>query len=170
MTTHWYALRVKPHKERLVHNWLDTHGIILFYPHVQVQPKNPRAAKERPYFPGYLFVQADLKELGENAFAWLPGAVGLVSFGAEPAIVPDHLIHELRERIAQIRRSGGLKLAELQPGDRVRITDGPLAGYEAIFDLRLPDRERVQVLLAFLSNFPQPVQLSAAYIEKVKQG
>lgn len=168
MATHWYALRVKPHKERFVQQWLDTHEITLFYPHVQVQPKNPRAAKERPYFPGYLFVQADLDVLGDNAFAWLPGAVGLVSFGGEAAIVPDHLIYELRERVAQIRRSGGLKLAELQQGDRVRITDGPFVGYEAIFDMTLPDRERVQVFLAFLSRYPQPVQLKVSDVTKVK--
>lgn len=169
MADHWYALRVKPHKERLVYNWLDTHGITLFYPHVPVQPKNPRAAKERPYFPGYLFVRADLAALGDNAFAWLPGVVGLVSFGGEAAIVPDHLVYELRERVAKIRRSGGLKLAELQQGDRVRITDGPFTGYEAIFDMTLPDKERVQVLLAFLSHYPQPVQLRASDVTKVKR-
>ncbi|MCL4870643.1 MAG: hypothetical protein KJ063_16905 [Anaerolineae bacterium] len=168
MATHWYALRVKPHKERFVREWLEGQKMTLFAPHVQVQPKNPRAAKERPYFPGYLFVQADLQQLGENAFQWVPGTVGLVSFGGQPAVVPDQLIRELRQRIEQIRASGGLTWAELQPGDRIRIVNGPFAGYEAIFDMGLPAKDRVQVLLSFLSKFPQPVQLDVSDVVKVK--
>lgn len=170
MATFWYTLRVKPHKDRFVREWLETQQFTLFCPHIQVQPKNPRAAKERPYFPGYLFVQADLASLGENAFQWVPGTVGLVSFGGQPAIVPDHLIVEMRQRIERIRARGGLAWSELQPGDRVRITGGPFAGYEAIFDAQLPAKERVQVLLSFLSKFPQPVQLHVADVVKVKRG
>lgn len=169
MTSSWYALHIKPHKERFVRDWLTVQNIPFFHPHVRVQPKNPRAAKERPYFPGYMFVRVDLHSLGDNAFAWTPGTTGLVAFGGQPAIVPDHLIAELRERVNRIEASGGLILADLQKGDRVRITGGVFAGYEAIFDMTLPGKERVQVLLAFLSRFPQPVQLAVADVVKVKR-
>lgn len=164
----WYALRVKPHKERPVYRLLQAKNVEVFYPSIKVQPINPRASTIRPYFPGYMFVHIDLADLGNNAFSWTPGAQGLVSFGGAPAVVPETLIQEVKQRVALIQAAGGLVFDNLKKGDRVRIVGGPLAGYEAIFDLRLPDRERVQVLLAFLSNYPQPVQLSAAYIEKVK--
>lgn len=167
MPCHWYALRVKPHKERTVYLQLRSQDAIeLFYPSVRVHPKNPRAAKERPYFPGYMFVRADLSLSGANLFNSTPGTHGLVSFGAEPAIVPEHLIHELKQRIVAIQAAGGLVFEKLQKGDRVRIVGGPFEGYEAIFDMQLPGRERVQVLLAFLSKYPQPVRLSASIIEK----
>ena len=168
MSIYWYALRVKPHKEGFVEEILHTQKVTFFCPRVRVQPKNPRAAKERPYFPGYGFIRANLADLGENFFQWIPGTVGLVTFGGEPAIVPDHLIHELRDRVNQIEASGGLIFADLHKGDRVRITGGPFAGYEAIFDMSLPDQERVQVFLAFLSRYPQPVQLRASDVTKVK--
>jgi len=181
MAAHWYALHVKPHKERFVHERLLSpeglpwpgesaaeRSIELFYPAVRVKPKNPRAAKIRPYFPGYLFVRADLELLGENAFSWIPGVHGLIRFGDVPAVVPENLIHELRQRMAKIDEAGGLVLSTLEPGDRVRIMSGPFAGYEAIFDMQLPGQERIQVLLAFLSTHPQRLQLDGEDVEKIR--
>ncbi|MBP9501061.1 MAG: hypothetical protein KBF17_02765 [Candidatus Promineofilum sp.] len=182
MAAHWYTLHVKPHKERFIHErlrspeglpYLGESGlgrpIDVFFPAVRVKPKNPRAAKTRPYFPGYLFVHADLEVLGENAFSWIPGAHGLVNFGGTPAIVPDALIHELRQRIVQIEEAGGWVESNLAPGDAVRIISGPFAGYGAIFDAQLPGHERVQVLLAFLSQHPQRIQLDLEDVEKIKK-
>ena len=182
MSNSWYALHVKPHKERAVYDLLlsqegirDIHTpgngdrTVVFFPAVRVKPVNPRSAKVRPYFPGYMFVHANLETIGTNAFSWIPGTRGLVSFGDEPAEVPEQLIHELRSRMVRIEEAGGMVLDGLQKGDRVRIVNGPLAGYEAIFDMRLPGQQRVQVLLAFLSSHPQRLKLDANAIEKINK-
>jgi len=169
VTQNWYALRVKPHKERSVVEFLQSREVELFAPTVRVKPKNPRAAKRRPYFPGYLFVYADLQAEGVHALSWIPGTHGLVAFDDEPAIVPSHLIHELQHRIAQLDAQGGLEAVDFKRGQRVRIVSGPFEGYEAIFDMRLSGKERVQVLLRFLSDHPQPVQLNVTDIEKSKR-
>lgn len=167
MTQQWYALRVKPHKERTVHECLQAQAVTVYFPTTHVKPVNPRAARIRPYFPGYLFVQTDLSESGLNAFSWLPGTRGLVAFGDIPAIVPDNLVAELRRRINQLEADGGLSASQFHQGDRVRIVSGPFAGYEAIFDAHLPGAERVRVLLAFLSHHPHPVKIDAAHITKL---
>lgn len=167
MSLNWYALSVKPHKERVVHRLLEARGFELFFPTITVKPKNPRAAKVRAYFPGYMFVRADLGDLGINAFSWTPGTRGLVAYGGEPAAVPVSLIQELKARLANIEAIGGPVFENLKKGDRVRIVSGPFEGYEAIFDTRLMGNERVQVLLAFLSSHPQPVKLHNDDIEKL---
>ena len=169
MAQQWYALRVKAHKERSVAEYLRTRDVELFAPTIRVKPKNPRAAKKRPYFPGYLFVYANLQEEGQQAFSWIPGTRGLVTFGDDPAIVPSHFIQELQNRIAQINAQGGLETVDFRKGQRVRIISGPFEGYDAIFDMRLSGKERVQVLLRFLSNHPQPVQLNVTEIEKSRR-
>lgn len=165
----WYVLRVKPHKDRAVNEQLHSWDIQTYLPLVRVKPKNPRAAKYKPYFPGYLFIYADLEVVGTNTLNWMPGTMGLVSFDGKPATVPEKLISELKERLAEIEAAGGLVMSELEPGDKVRIVEGPLAGYEAIFDMTLPGKERVQVLLTFLSQYPQRVELDAADIKKIKK-
>ena len=168
MTLHWYALHVKPHKERPVYELLAAQEMEVFYPHMIVKPVNPRSRKERPFFPGYMFVRLDLSEEGKNVLRWMEGAYGLVTFGDEPVAVPENMISELKHRLEAIKEAGGLVFEDLKQGDRVRITRGPFEGYDAIFDTRLSGKDRVQVLLAYLNDRPIRVQIDAAEIEKVR--
>jgi len=133
MAIHWYAMRSKPLKEDMVWGQLNAHGVESFYPRLRVHPINPRSRKIKPYFPGYLFVRVDLETTGISYYKWMPNTLGLVSFGGEPAIVPDNLIYELRKRIKEINDSGGEIFDGLKSGDKIRIQAGPFEGYEAIF-------------------------------------
>jgi transcription elongation factor/antiterminator RfaH len=164
-TQAWYVLHSKPHKERYLSNYLQSQGIETYYPTLRVNPVNPRARKIRPYFPRYLFVYVDLETIGLSTLRWAPGAFRLVMFGGQPATVPEHIIAQLKQHLARVEYEEQHYLDDLQAGDPVRIVDGPLAGYEAIFDLRLSGTERVQVLLATL-NRAVKVQVDGSAIRK----
>jgi transcriptional antiterminator RfaH len=161
----WCVIYCKPRQENRVTAYLLQRGFEFFYPTIPVKPANPRASKRRAFFPRYLFVRAGLHEVGMGVLQWIPGAIELVKFGGEPAIVPDDVINALRRRSATIEAASGVNVDELQPGDSVRITAGPMAGYEAIFDLRLNGTQRVQVLLEMLSHHVR-VEMSADSIER----
>jgi transcription antitermination factor NusG len=148
----WYALKSKPRKEDAAWRQVVSQGFTVFYPRLQVHPINPRSRKLVPYFPGYLFVQVDLTQTGLSLFQWMPHTLGLVSFGGEPAVVPESLVQALQKRVEEINQAGGEIFHGLKPGDQVWISDGPFRGYEAIFDAHLPGSERVRVLLEFLGN------------------
>jgi transcriptional antiterminator RfaH len=169
MSVHWYALRSKPRKEEILWRQASLRGFDVFYPRIKVQPVNHRARKLRPYFPGYMFVRADLKEVGLSAFNSMPYAVGLVSFGGEPAPVSESLVHALNRRLLEIAHTGGELFDGLKRGDPVWIQDGPFAGYQALFDARLPGDERVRVLMKMISDRYVPVELKAANIAKAKR-
>lgn len=170
MALYWYALRSKPRKEEVVWRQVKTQEIEVFFPRLKVQPVNPRSRKLRAYFPGYMFVQVDLDEMGLSAFKWMPHTLGLVSFGDEPAVVPDNLIHVIKKRISEINEAGGEVFDGLSHGDKVTISEGPFSGYEAIFDARIPGSERVRVLLELLNNQRQvPLELDAGQISKKKK-
>lgn len=168
MALHWYALASKPRKEQIVWRFLHEQGIEVLYPRLRVNPVNPRASKFRPYFPGYMFLQVDLETLGLSFFQWMPHTRGLVQFGGEPAVVPDHLIAEIRARVIEISESGGEVFDGLKPGDVVRITNGPFSGYEAIFDAKITGTERVRVLLHFLNDRRVPTEISSGAIKQKK--
>ena len=148
----WYVIQSKPHKENQLCAYLQEQGFEVFYPTIEVQPVNPRSAKIRPYFPRYMFIHVDLDAVGVSALTWLPFAIGLVQFGGYAAPVPANVIHMIKRRIETIATAGGIQFDGLKEGDSVRITHGPLAGYEAIFDRRLRGSERVQILLEILGR------------------
>ena len=168
MAPYWYVLHSKPHKEELLAEQLELRKIETFAPRIRVQVVNPRARHVRAYFPGYIFVRADLGEMGLSGLQYVPGSAGLIAFGGEPAYVPDGLIYAIRQRVDEINSAGGELFDVLKSGDTVRVHSGPFAGYEGIFDIRLPGTERVRVLLKLLRNRQVPVELPAGYVRPEK--
>ena len=168
MSANWYAIRSHPRKEESLWNQILSQGLDAYYPHMRVKTVNPRARKIRAYFPGYLFVKADLALTGLSTFQWMPFSVGLVSFGGEPAVVPEALIQAIRQRLDAIEKAGGEHLKDLEgirSGDQVKVLEGPFQGYEAIFDARIPGSERVRILLKMLNQRSLPVEMDARTIK-----
>lgn len=166
-TLNWYVLHSKPHMEEVLWRQVQARGFEAYYPHLRVRPVNPRARAVRPYFPRYLFVQANLEEVGISVFQWMPGAVGLVCFGGVPATVPSILIEAIRLRVDAINAAGGDPDVVFKPGDRVRVTEGPFAGYEGIFDARLDGKERARILLQLLNDRVLSLEVRLSQLKRV---
>jgi transcriptional antiterminator RfaH len=155
----WYAFQSKPRKEQMLCEQLRIREIDTFFPYIHVQPVNPRARKVKSYFPGYVFGRIDLERVSRSILDRIPGAIGIVSFGGEPAPVSDHLIDTLRRHLETINAVKSEVSKRFQPGDVVAIHGGPFAGYEAIFDASLPGRNRVELLLQILQGSTIRIEL-----------
>jgi transcription antitermination factor NusG len=168
MSKRWYVLRSKPKKERSLCKLARSQGHVVFFPTIPVNPVNPRAARIRPYFPGYMFVLADMAEVGPSTFHWMPFSQGLVSVGVDPVPVPENIINALHRRVGEIWDAGGLVFDGLQKGEQVFIREGVFEGYRAIFDVRLPGSERVRVLLEMLNRRYVPVEVNVGLLERIE--
>ena len=161
----WYVLQSKPNNEELLCEQLRIRQIEAYCPRIKVQPVNPRARKMIPYFPGYLFIRANLDVIGTSVLKWLPGAIGLVDFGGELAYVTDDLLYAIRCKVDQVNANEQGLLKDLKPGEVVKIQTGPFTGYQAIFDSYLPGHERVHVLLKILRDRQIGLELSLGQVE-----
>lgn len=149
---HWYLVHTKPQQERRAFDNLQRQGYPCFLPLVPVESfrRGRLAVVEQALFPRYLFIQLDD---GFHARAWGPvrstlGVTRLVSFGLQPARVPDALIAQLRQQLQDLTAA---PQPLFRPGQPVRITQGPFAGLEAIY--QMPDgEERAIVLLTLLQR------------------
>src|SRR5574342_939065 len=117
----WYVMHSKPNKEELLYEQLRIRKIDAYYPRIRTQHTNPRARKRKPYFPGYLFIRADLEILGNSTLKWMPGALGIVDFGNEPASVPEELLQAIRQKVEQIDSFDGNQLENFISGELVTI-------------------------------------------------
>jgi transcriptional antiterminator RfaH len=160
MARNWYALRKQAAKEEIL--W---HQLLLknsrYFSLDCGSSQSIRGHENCAYFPGYMFINVDIEEIGISTFQWMPHAIGLVSFDSEPAFVPEHLIYAVRKRVDEIAAVGGELFDGLKPGDEVKISSGPFAGYEALFDARLPGSERVRELIkcSVISGNPCRVEI-----------
>ncbi len=97
-------------------------------------------------------MHVDLEEIGRSVFRWMPFSMGLVTFGSEPARVPEDFIHALRARLEEINREGPQTFQTFSKGEKVAIRHGPFEGYSALFDTHISGGERAKVLIEFLSG------------------
>ena len=125
----WYAIQTKPNRERDVEKRLTDLRLEVFLPWMRTR----RRIGSRfqwvmvPLFPSYVFCRLDMVLSGKAA-RYSPGVKDFLSFGS---------------RLAEVAA---------QPGDVVRITEGPFSGLEAVFEQKLKGSERVAVLLEILGR------------------
>ncbi len=149
----WYAIETKPNNEQLVCAQLSARGLEAYLPLWQPPWHDGRAARPRPFFPSYLFARVELEQVGVSALCYLPGARRLVSCGERPARVADEVIERIRTRLGLLENQvTDARGQELTHGDAVRITAGYLAGFDAVFDSRLPSDQRVRILVDFIQK------------------
>ena len=161
----WYALYTKPHQETLVCRQLEDRGLEVFFPYVEYDRGYGRGTRVEPFFPHYLFVHVDLMAPEASTLQWLIGVRGLVRIGEQPATLPDQVITRLRERLAPYQEKILAKSEWLfKSGEQVEITEGPFAGFEAVFQHGLSGGHRVQILLNMMGSWTR-AQLG---IEQIK--
>ncbi len=151
--THWYAVHTKPRREPAVRDLLHSRGIETYLPLLKRTGKRaPRARREQPFFACYLFARFNLAEVPLSSINWSPGVTRVVSFGGQPAVVPDETVDLLKDRLERIDASDYHQGLPLRAGDRLRIVEGPLRDMEAIFDQRLSSADRAQVFVRILGR------------------
>lgn len=148
----WYVLHSHPRREEVLYRHIISLGYECYYPCIKVHPVNPRSSKSKSYFPGYIFVHIDLASIGDSVFKWMQYSTGLVTFGGEPATIPDAIISSLITHLKIINNMEDVIAANLRHGDKVEIQSGVFEGYEALFDIHLPGTQRVRILLKMLNQ------------------
>jgi transcription antitermination factor NusG len=125
----WFVIHTRSRHEKRVTEQLQMKRIEVFFP--MYRSKRHWGAREAvvdlPLFPGYVFVHIPLAE--RLNVLGLSGVAGLVLFQGAPAPVPDDELESLRECLS---RTPAEPIPYYQPGNRVRIISGPLAGLEGV--------------------------------------
>ncbi len=161
----WYVVHTKPRQEDKALLNLERQGYRCYLPKLAVEKirRGKVAQVTEAMFPRYLFIELDSSQKGKS---WTPirstlGVHQLVHFGRQPARVDIRLIEALRSR-EQDRPPEVL----FQPGDRVTVVSGPLAGLEAIY--QTTDGEQRSLLLLELLNQLIHMPVDTAILRKVE--
>lgn len=146
-TLGWFLVHVKPRSEHVSTLHLEQLGLESFCPQLKQEKIIRRVRREvvAPLFPGYMFVKFN-PVIHYRAVQFSTGVRKVVRFGDNLARVDSSIIDAIRARITEgcIHVS---KCSAFQPGQKVRIHEGPLQGFEAIFECEMSDRQRVTLLL-----------------------
>jgi transcriptional antiterminator RfaH len=160
----WHMIYCKPRQEDKAQIHLGRQGYVTYLPRLAETRKRRDKNVDviEPLFPRYLFIHLDNMTDNWGPIRSTQGVASLVRFGQKAAIVPDHVVQFLQEREDE-EGLHHLETPEIERGSPVRIIEGPLQGYEAIF-LARSGQERVLILLDILGKQTQ-VEIDAQRIE-----
>lgn len=154
MTGAWYAVYTHAQAEAKAATHLLRQGFETLLPRYLKERRHARRIETvaAPLFPRYLFVRLDV---GAQRWRSINGTIGvqsLVSQGGDPVRLPQPVIDAIIERTGT---DGFIAVnnneAQLQRGEAVTITGGPLSECSAIFDC-MDDQRRVVLLLDLLGR------------------
>lgn len=162
----WYAVMAKPRQEKTSTSFLEQVGIETYYPEVNecFTFKGRQCVRRSGLFPRYFFARFDYDKQYRTV-TYCRGVRKIVAFGQAPAEVESYLLDDIRRSLCQ---QAMIPIPKLRHGEVVRISQGPLAGVEGVFDSFLSGKERVVVLLRCLS-YQSRAELQFSDIERFSE-
>ncbi len=127
----WYVFYTSPRAEKKVNEYLLSLGYESFLPlksEFKIWRNRQRKLIKSPLFPSYIFVLATRNDIFDINRIY--GICYCVTCAGVPAVISGNDIMSLK--IMQEMDVEILRNNEFSSGDKIRIIDGPLCGYEGI--------------------------------------
>lgn len=149
----WYAVCCKPRQEAVAEENLLRQGFHVYLPRIRMRQRRRGQWLDavEVLFPRYIFIRIDPLRRSTATIRSTRGAVGLVRFGGQPAVVPDAVMDALKQREDAASGLHEDQRPLFSAGEAIKLVDGPLAGMEGIFTQKDGDK-RVIVLLELLGK------------------
>ena len=126
MTEAWFAVWTRSRHEQVVREQLERKQIEAFLPTVTrwSRWKDRKKQIDWPLFPGYCFARFDPQH--RLSIMKCTGVVNIISFGGEPAAIPEHEIDGIRQLVESELAYDPCPM--IREGQMVEVMHGPLKG------------------------------------------
>lgn len=140
----WYVVNTKPKKESHVEKIFREASFDVYNPQYKFEKRI------RSFFPGYVFLKYD-DDQPFRLVGYTRGVKKVVGNRNGPISLPDEIIDGIRSR----EKDGLIELEKFgetpAEGDEIEVVEGPLKGLRGIFLKTVSDRERVMILMNYVS-------------------
>ena len=116
---------------------------------------------ERKVFPGYVLVKMIMTDESWHLVRNVRGATGFVGSDGKAVPLTEQEIINLGVERQEI-------VVGYTIGDRVKVSDGPLAGFYGVVDELEPEKDRVRVVVSMFRR-ETPVDLELDQVEVIKE-
>ncbi|WP_062266825.1 transcription termination/antitermination protein NusG [Endozoicomonas arenosclerae] len=177
MAKRWYVVHAYSGYEKQVmrsliervklHGMEDLFGEILVPTEEVVEIRNGQKRKsERKFFPGYVLVQMEMNEDSWHLIKDTPRVMGFIGGTADkPAPITEKEADAILQRVQEgVEKPRPKTLFE--PGEMVRVIDGPFADFNGVVEEVNYEKSRLHVAVMIFGR-STPVELEFIQVEKV---
>ncbi len=178
----WYVLQTLTGQEQKVQRLIEAKSkeegiadqigeVLMPTERVMTVKNNKKKTIVKKLFPGYLFVQAavyedDGKRRNEPVWSFLKGIQGVIGFlgGEPPREMPASEVETIRGQAEELQEKPKPKVV-FEPGEMVKINDGPFMSSSGVVQSIDPDRGRLTVMVSIFGG-ETPVDLEYWQVER----
>ncbi len=154
-------------KERIQFEGMeDSFGEILVPTEEVVEVRDGKKRKsERKFYPGYVMVQMEMNDQSWHLVKQIPRVMGFIGGTADkPAAISEREAEAILRRVQDGADKPSHKTI-YEPGEVVRVTEGPFADFNGVVEGVDYDKSRIQVAVTIFGR-ATPVELEFTQVEK----
>lgn len=175
----WYVLKSISGQENKVKNYIENEmrhygfeqyvtQVVIPMEKVIVMRNGKKVPKERPYYPGYLMVEANL--IGEipHIIKNIPGVISFLSLtkGGDPVPMRKSEVNRMLGRMDELSEFATELEIPYVVGENIKIIEGPFNGFNGTVEKILEDKKKLEVSVLIFGR-KTPMELSFLQVEKV---
>ena len=176
MTLRWYIVHAYSNYEYKVKSSLeervklmgleDKFGEILIPTEEVVEmKKGAKRSTDRKFFPGYVLVQMEMNDETWHLVKEVPKVLGFIGGSSDrPAPITEVEANRILQRVEEGVDKPQPKVL-FEPGELVRVTDGPFNDFSGVVEKVNYEKNRLQVEVQILGR-STPVELDFGQVEK----
>lgn len=175
----WYVLKSVSGQENKVKNYIENEmkrlGMEAYVTQVVIpmekviQLKNgKKVPKERPYYPGYLMVEANLIGEVPHIIKNIPGVISFLSLtkGGDPVPMRKAEVNRMLGKMDELSEFAVDAMIPFVVGESVKVIDGPFNGFNGTIEKIIEDKKKVEVSVVIFGR-KTPMELNFMQVEKV---
>ncbi|MBA3582875.1 MAG: transcription termination/antitermination protein NusG [Gammaproteobacteria bacterium] len=176
MAKHWYVIQAysgfENHVKRSLEERIARFDMQEFFEDILVPTEEvvemregQRRKSERKFFPGYVLVRMEMNEATWHLVKESPKVLGFIGGSADkPAPITDKEANAILQRIQDGVEKPRPKVL-FEPGELVRVTDGPFNDFNGVVEEVDFEKNRLKVSVLIFGR-ATPVELAFSQVEK----
>ena len=175
----WYVLKSISGQENKVKAYIENemkhYGLEAFVTQVVIpmekviQLRNgKKVPKEKPYYPGYLMVEAQLVGEIPHIIKNIPGVISFLSLtkGGDPVPMRKSEVNRMLGRMDELSEFAVEANIPFVVGENIKVIDGPFNGFNGTVEKINEEKRKLEVMVKIFGR-KTPLELSYMQVEKV---
>lgn len=175
----WYVLKAISGQENKVKSYIEnemkrlnmesyvTQVVIPMEKVIQLR-NGKKSLKEKPFYPGYLMVEANLVGEVPHIIKNIPGVISFLSLtkGGDPVPMRKSEVNRMLGKMDELSEFAVDTAIPFIVGESIKVIDGPFNGFNGTVEKVLEDKKKLEVSVVIFGR-KTPMELSYMQVEKV---
>ena len=175
----WYVLKAISGQESKVKTYIETEikrvgyesyvtQVIIPTEKVIQMRNGKKILQERPYYPGYLMVEANLTGEIPHMIKNIPGVISFLSLtkGGDPVPMRKSEVNRMLGRMDELSEFAVDVEIPFVVGESIKVIDGPFNGFNGVIEKIHEDKKKLEVKVRIFGR-ETPLELSYMQVEKL---